>query len=228
MGGIPNQVNTDPFGGGQQVGSQPTNTGGSPFGSSLGAGISGILGTAGNIFNSLGGTNATTKQATQGTSTSTPNLSPLQSYIQNILSQYGQQTFNQQPDLSGYLSQGLSANNTSGNQNRNQLRSTLASRGLSDSPLAGSEETALDQNQANQNTNLSNSVPLLQKQLQLASAPVAGNLLGEAFGPVAQTTNQTGSVVGSGQTGGNANNGIGSALGGIGSVIGTLASLFGL
>lgn len=162
----------------------PQNSGGgaSLFGMGSGAtgGLLAGLGGLGGLLGGMGGQNQDLRQ------TKKYNFSPLQqSLANNILSQ-GNSFLNSIPNLGSYLSSGLKKNQTQNNQNLFSLRSTLASRGLSYSPLASAEEASTNINTGNQNAQLANQIPLLQRQLQLQALQGAG----QAFGAIPQDYTQ--------------------------------------
>jgi hypothetical protein len=103
------------------------------------------------------------------------------------------------PDLSGYL-----ASQTSGiNRNTALLdqaqQASLAARGLSTSPVAGSVAAQTQANRVGQITNLQEQIPLLSNQLALANMASAGGYLASAPRTQANLGTTTGTQTGSTQ-----------------------------
>lgn len=154
------------FGGGQQ---QKTQT-------------NGTITSSNNQTQSQQGTNT-------GTSSTNPNLSPLQQQLASLFSQGAANLYNQSTNMSGYTQQGLEGINKTSNLNNQVLQNILTSRGLSYSPAAATAETQNQLSRTSQANSFLQQIPLLQRQLQTQSL---GQLM-QAFGvlPTGTTTNQS-------------------------------------
>lgn len=140
----------------------------------LGIGL-GLLGGLGGLFGNRPKT-YTTDQT--GSSTGTTDASQYQDFYSNpTYDPYSdalrrgmiQNTLNYMqtdPDLTGYTAQGLQQINQSGSALKQSIADTLASRGLSYSPIAGSALTSADINRVQQGNQFINQIPLLRQQLQ--------------------------------------------------------------
>lgn len=145
-------------------------------------GLSGILGPIGGISDILGGLfGSTTKTSTSGSSSGTtsgtssgtggltygqtPTYDPeaeklRQGLISGVLNNLGSDT-----NLSGYTSQGLGTINQGYDAANKALQQTLASRGLSYSPMAGSSTAQLGTQRIGAGIQFQNQIPMLQQQL---------------------------------------------------------------
>ena len=128
------------------------------------AGVSGLAGLFG------GGTQQ--KQATQQTSTgttnssTTPNLSPIQSSLINQFTTGAENLNNQATNLTPYTAAGLQQIGQTGQTNQTQIANNLSQRGLNYSPVAANATTQNVLNTGNQQSQFLNQIPLLQRQLQ--------------------------------------------------------------
>lgn len=147
-------------GGGSNIFSNPYMQGLIPF---L-AGGAGALGSSGTV--TTNGTSSMTGSSS-GTSsgTTTPVLSPEQQAIAKLFTQGAQNQYNQGTDLTPYKFSGMQQINQQGNNNAAQIANSLASRGLSYSPAAGTAETQNILNTGNQQNQFLSSIPLLQRQI---------------------------------------------------------------
>ena len=114
-------------------------------------------------------TNSGTQNFSQGgtsSSTSTPNLSPIQKALIGQFSSGASNLYNSSTNLNPYAASGLEQINQSGDLAQKALQNSLAARGLSYSPAAANATTLGTLNTANQGAQFLNSLPLLQRQLQ--------------------------------------------------------------
>lgn len=159
-----------------------------PFGGALTAGIGGLLGGLGGLFGggkqqtvntsnntstNMSGTGTSNSQGsfantgnTTGTSSTNPNLSPLQQALMKSFTSGASDLYNQSTNLKPYTDSSLENIAGSAQGTDTAIQNQLAARGQQFSPSAGTAQTQNTLNTANQNTQLLNSVPLLQRQLQ--------------------------------------------------------------
>lgn len=137
-------------------------------------GFSGILGGIGGIGDILGGLfGSTTKTSTSGNYSQTPTYDPATEGLRQQLISAQEANLGKDTDLSGYTSQGLQTINQGYDAANKALQQTLASRGLTYSPMAANSTAALGTQRIGAGINFQNQIPLLQQQLyqqKLASA----------------------------------------------------------
>lgn len=168
-----------------------------------------LIGMGASLLGGLFGKNQSQTQ----TQTTTPNLSPTQQALSNSILGAGQNMLtSSQPSLTGYASSAIQGNNQQNANQMSALRRTLAARGLTSSPMATSATTALRMSGANQNQQVINQLPLLQRQLLQQSLGSAIDAFRSS--PYGQTS--------TGNMQGNTNLGVG---GSIGSGLGTFGSI---
>jgi hypothetical protein len=133
----------------------------------LASGLAGLFGGGTQQKQATSQTSSGTQTTNGSTSSSTtPQLSALQTQLSNQFGQGLINQYNQGTNLQPYEAQGLQ-NIQAGNQAA--LKATnnqIAARGLSFSPAAATAETAQNINAGNQTSQFLNSIPLLQRQLQ--------------------------------------------------------------
>lgn len=138
----------------------------------MAGGISGVLSPIGAIGDILGGLfGSSTKTSNQYSQT--PTYDPATEGLRQQLIQAQQNNLNKDVDLSGYTSSGLSTINQGYDAANKALQQTLASRGLTYSPIAGSSTAALGTQRIGAGINFQNQIPLLAQQIyqqKLASA----------------------------------------------------------
>lgn len=188
--------------------------------------ISGLAGLFG------GGSQKQTTQSTQqqqsgsqqgftsGTSSTNPNLSPLQTMLENLFGSKAAALAENPIDLSGYEASGIKNINDSTDAASKNIANILASRGLSFSPYAGSSLAQPQIAAAGQQSQFINSLPLLMRQLQMGDI----SSLEDAFKsmPFGQTSTSSGtSDINTNMTGSSTSKGVQSSPGGM------LAGLFG-
>ena len=165
------------------------------------SGLAGLFG--GGQQQETSGTQSTT--GTQNTSSSTtPNLSPIQQNLINQFTTGAENQYNQGTNLQPYTASGLQQIGATGQSNMQNIGSTLAQKGLQYSPAAGNAYTQNAINTGNQQSQFLNQIPLLQRQMQqqniqgLESAfqiqPTATSSTGTTNS--SSTTNQQGTVSG--------------------------------
>lgn len=150
-------------------------------------GIAGLFGGGPQQKTQTSGT-ITNSGSSSNTNTSTPNFSPLQQALISQFTRGASDLYDQSADLSGYAGQGLKTINSGAQLSNNILRNTLASRGMSYSPAAGTALTQDELNRQNQGSSFLSSLPLLQRQLQSQSL----NQLMQAFGAIPTGSTSTG------------------------------------
>lgn len=137
-------------------------------------GLAGVLGPIGSIGDILGGLFGSTTNTSSNTSyNQTPTYDPTTERLRQQLIAAQQANLGKDVDLSGYQSQGLSTINQGYDAANKALQQTLASRGLTYSPMAGSSTAALNTARIGQGIQFQNQIPLLAQQLyqqKLASA----------------------------------------------------------
>lgn len=196
----------------------PSAGNGGLFGSGVGvgAGVGGLFGAASGFFPTSTTSTTNSNSNSNGTSTTNPVLS---AQAQNFLNQLqGQYTnlLNNPNNLSGY--QATQANSINGNaqlasQASNQM---LAARGLSTSPVAAAVSNTNNQNRVGQLNSLSQSIPLLQEQMQQQN-DAAGTSFFNSI-PRGSTTNQNQNQTQNSTTTQKSGGGIGGLLSGLGSL----------
>ena len=132
--------------------------------------MGGILSPIGAGLDILGGLFGSSTTTGYG---QTPKYDPTTEGLRQQLIQAQQANLNKDIDLSGYQSQGLQTINQGYDAANKALQQTLASRGLTYSPVAGSSTAALGTQRIGAGINFQNQIPLLQQQLyqqKLASA----------------------------------------------------------
>ena len=169
--------------------------------------MGGIAGTAPDWMKFLlpilsGGAGALSNRPSTITTTQNPNLpKDAQDLRGNIVSQY-QGLLNQDPNLSGYESSGLSQINQGFEDQRKTLEGNLAARGIT-GPAAETAMQNLENQRFSQGTQFRNQIPLLQTQMK-------SDILGKAMGGftglmpsygVTSTQNLPGNILGGGLTG---------------------------
>lgn len=100
------------------------------------------------------------------TSSTTPNLSPLQQRLADMFTKGYSDLYNSSTNLSPYAQTNLQQIAGQGNANRSIINNILAQRGLSYSPAAAAPLTQNLLNTGNQMTSFLAQLPLLQRQLQ--------------------------------------------------------------
>lgn len=136
--------------------------GGNPFGalSGIAKGLSPIgagLDILGGLFGSSTTMNTNYNQ--------TPTYDPATEGLRQQLISAQQANLSKDTDLSGYQSQALQTNNAGYGAANQALQQTLASRGLTYSPMAGSATAALGTQRIGAGINIQNQIPLLQQQM---------------------------------------------------------------
>lgn len=141
----------------------------SSYGGGMG-GLAGVLGGIGGITDILGslfGSSQTTN--TSGTTSSqygqTPTYDPAAESLRQALISGQISNLGKDVDLSGYTSSGLQTINQGYDAANKALQQTLASRGLTYSPVAGSSTAALGTQRIGAGINFQNQIPLLAQQL---------------------------------------------------------------
>lgn len=137
------------------------------------------------------------------TSTTSTTLSPEAAGLSPMIADLIKKRLSSSADLSGYKAQGLQTINSNFNGARTGLNAELTARGLSDSPAAVSPIANLQGQRANSMSQLVNSIPMLQRQLQgddintanqftvaqprttTTTGTTPGNMAGGAFSDVA-------------------------------------------
>jgi hypothetical protein len=142
--------------------------GGNPFGNLTGA--ASALSPIGAGLDILGGLFGSTTNSTYG---QTPTYDPTTEGLRQQLIKAQQANLSTDTDLSGYTSQGLQTINQGYDAASKALQQTLASRGLTYSPISGSSTAALGTQRIGAGIQFQNQIPLLRQQLyqqKLASA----------------------------------------------------------
>ena len=191
--------------------------------------------TTNDVVNAL--QNLLSQQQQQSQQTQTTSLSPEgQQFLNQLMSKYGQMS---NVNLQPYSAQQTQGINQAYNNQSKALDEIMAARGLSTSPVAGVAQGNVGLQRTGQITNLQQSLPLLQNQLQLQNLAGATSLMSQIPRTVSSTgiTSATGSQTASGQTTSDqtqdqkfdqtqktkAGGGIGGLLSGVGSVLGAAA-----
>lgn len=127
-------------------------------------GFASVVGGIGGIGDILGGLfGSTTKTSTNYNQT--PTYDPAAESLRQQLIASQQANLGKDIDLSGYQSQGLQTINQGYDAANQALQQTLASRGLTYSPIAGSSTAALGTQRIGAGINFQNQIPLLAQQL---------------------------------------------------------------
>lgn len=159
----------------------------------LGTGLSAAAGA----FGAQDKGSTSSSQQTSSTATSTPNLSPEQHALINMIIKASTDQYNQDTDVSGYTANGLQNINNASNIQSKTVQNLLASRGLSYSPAAVTALANPQSQKLQQSSAFLNSVPQYQRQLKEQSLTD----LMKSFGllPTAVTTTNNGTNTGTGQ-----------------------------
>ena len=193
-----------------------------------------LMGGAG-YLGSTGTTNTTGSQTTSGTTsgTSSGSTSPVLSAEQQMISNaYGNalmNQYNQGVNLAPYQAAGDQSINQQGNANAANIANSLASRGLSYSPAAGTAITQNRLNTVNQENQFNESIPLLQQQINQGN--IQQMISGFSALPTGSTTTgttsgTTSSNTQSQQTQTKSTNPLAGLLSGVGSGLGLLLGAF--
>ena len=172
--------------------------------------------TSGTITNNTAGT---FNQG--GTAATNYNLSPLQSQLMNAFGAQSQNLYNSATNLQPYAAQQLQQINGTSNVSNQILQNSLASRGLSYSPVAATATTQGNLARVSQQNQFMQNLPLLQRQLQTQALGGEESAFSAMPKNVTQTTNQSGATTQSGtqtQQGTNliSGNQLGGLFGGLG------------
>ena len=127
-------------------------------------GFAGVVGGIGGIGDILGGLFGSTTRSNTNYS-QTPTYDPAAEGLRQQLINSQMANLNKDVDLSGYQSQGLQTINQGYDAANKALQQTLASRGLTYSPVAGSSTAALGTQRIGAGINFQNQIPLLANQL---------------------------------------------------------------
>lgn len=155
----------------------------------FGGGTQGKVQTNGTITNNQTGSFNTAN-------TTAPNFSNLQKALMSQFTSAASSLYNTSTNLQPYESSGMAQINSGSNAAQQAINAQQASQGLSFSPAASTAQTQNTLNRVNQQTQLANSIPLLQRQLQQQSL---GQLM-QAFQviPTGTTGTQSGTTTQSG------------------------------
>jgi len=176
-------------------------------GNNSGAGGAGGMGSSPDWMKFLlpilsGGAGALSNRPSTITTTQNPNLpKDAQDLRGNIVSQY-QGLLNQDPNLAGYESSGLSQINQGFEDQRKTLEGNLAARGIT-GPAAETAMQNLENQRFSQGTQFRNQIPLLQTQMKsdiLGKAMAGFGGLMPSYGATS-TQNLPGNILGGGLTG---------------------------
>jgi hypothetical protein len=174
-----------------------------PFGGLLTAGLGSAFGGLAGLFG--GGkqqkvqTNGTITNNQSGNfntntnNTTSPNFSPLQKALMQQFTSGATNLYNESTNLQPYESSGMEQINQGANAAGQAIAANNASRGLTFSPAGTTATNQNTLNRVNQQTQLANSIPLLQRQLQQQSL----QQLMQAFQVIPTGQTQTGSQSGS-------------------------------
>lgn len=164
-----------------------------------------LIGAAGSM---LGGLFGNKQQAG-------PQLTSGQKTLRDQLTQGASNQLSNLPqDISGYFSNALYGNAANQMSQQNALQRTLASRGLTGSPLAASSLMNMQMQGANQNQQMINQMPLLRMQLLQNALASSGSAFRNSLAGQMQTQTQ--------------NQGFGGALGSALNAFGGLGAMTGL
>jgi hypothetical protein len=159
-----------------------------PIGAALG-GVGGLIsGFAGTKTTSSTNQTTSSNATTSGSSSTTPNMSTLQQMLSNLFGAGAMNNYNENVNLQPYINSGLQNINSGTSAASQQIAAQLASRGLSSSPYAATAEMQPQLQAQQEQSQLLNSIPLLQQQLNLQ------NLSGveSAFTPLPTGTTSAG------------------------------------
>lgn len=131
----------------------------------IGALGSGIAGGMGGTTKTSGSNTTDSSSTLNGTASSTPTFDPQTENLRQQLINSVLGNLNSDTDMSGYLSGALQTNNTGFDAAKTALNQTLASRGLTYSPVAGTATSNLDTQRIGSGINIQNQMPLLQQQM---------------------------------------------------------------
>lgn len=138
----------------------------------------------------------TNTQSGQTSNTSTPNLSPLQSAISQYFLPQVNAINNSANNTRGLEQGGLEAIGGANKGVQTQIQNSLASRGLSNSPAAGTALTQEALNTGNQQAQFESNLPQLQNQLRLQALQASTG----AFGALPTGVTNTGTSSGTSNT----------------------------
>lgn len=166
---------------------------GSAFGTPSSMSGSGTSNTTSNS-NSTGTSNTTgTLTGTQSqTSSSTPTFDPITEALRQQLIQSAGQQLSSVPSANSLISSGIQNINQGTDASRSALQQTLAARGLTYSPLAGSATANLENQRIGAGVSYANQAPALQQQLYTNALSNALNTFRAM--PFATTGTTTGST----------------------------------
>ena len=143
-----------------------------------------------NLINTIN--NIIAQQQTQGTATTTPNLSPAtQQFLDKLVSRY-EDTAVRPFDARGYeasQSQNINRNADIASQSANNM---MASRGLAFSPASATTAAGIDADRFRQQQQLSAGIPMLSNQMNLQNLGAAASFLNMI--PKGSTTSTLGST----------------------------------
>lgn len=105
-------------------------------------------------------------QTGASTGQNTPVYDPITETVRNTLLNYMQQQLFSDPNMSGYTSQGLAANNAASAARTRNLNFILSARGLNTSPVATGALINEQGQRASANAGLLQQVPLLAEQIR--------------------------------------------------------------
>lgn len=132
------------------------------------AGFSGLgqgIASATSPGNSTTTSSGTTSTNAQGNFNSAPVFDPQTDALRQQIIKSLMGNLNEDVDLKGYESQGLQTINQGSEAAKTALQQTLASRGLTYSPMAGAATANLETQRIGQGVNFQNQLPLLKQQL---------------------------------------------------------------
>ena len=152
-------------------------------------GGAGFFGASGPNTQTNSTTSSSGSASGNSSSSTTPNLSPEQQQIANSFGNGAVNQYNRGTDLTPYKTSTMEGIAEQGQNNAAQIANSLASRGLSYSPAAGTALTQNTLNTGNQQNQFLSSLPLLQHQLD------QGNLqqLIQSFSALPTATSTSGS-----------------------------------
>lgn len=191
IGGVPDWITALIGGGlGAFAGYTPTQTSGSGTNTSYGSSDNSSWLT--NLLNSLTSTLTDTNSAsnttgdTHGVTSSATNLGPQQQQLlSNLTSKYNSL---QAPSLTGYAAQQTQGINKNADLASQAAQNSMASRGLSGSPLAGTTANNIDANRFSAISNMQSGLPVLQDQLNTQHLSAASNFMNTLPALLGQTT----------------------------------------
>lgn len=157
------------------------------------------------------------------TGSTTPQYDPANLAMRDTLLDYYRRSLDQDPDLSGYKAQGIAGIQQAGNARTMAIKNSLASRGLSYSPIAAVAPAMSENSRIGDISSFVNQVPLLAENLRAQRLQAAGSY--QSSLPVGQTNvSETKSGESGKSTGTQPGNMVG---GGLTSAATTLAGLYG-